>query len=577
MTGPVRTTIYFHPDAIEGEGRDLVGRRSAGHSFLKGYLRTTEATEVRALVDNPKAAATFREVAKGLGETREIVTTHTRLARDFAGAGTIFYPGPGFQNDAWSRQRNGTAACSLVGLTHTVSTRRVIEGFHRLIAEPVEEWDAIICTSRAVRAVVQNQFEAETAYFRNRFGATRVPLPQLPVIPLGIEAADFAPRDGARGRFRAAHGVPEDAVVVMSMGRLSVIEKANPLPMLMALERAAEETGREVHLWIAGWTNRSDEEALHAEAIAALCRRVKARVLDGRAADVRRDIWAAADIFSLPADSIQETFGLVPVEAMAAGLPVVMPDWDGFRDTVRHGETGFLIPTTMGAPGMGSEIAARFADGRDGYLQFLALVQSQIVIDVPAYAQAFAALIGNDDLRARMGAAGRAHVVASLDWSAVMPRYLDLARHLQERRTGAQSSTPPLSRLVPSPLEADPFALYRAYPSRSIRSGDRIALSGAVPDIATLDRIERLSGRDLYSRHAASTQNLLEFAARVAELTEPVGPVRLDDAALVRGHSKVQVATMALILAKADLVRIFPAPNDDVTGDPAPGRAPEPT
>ena len=37
------------------------------------------------------------------------------------------------------------------------------------------------------------------------------------------------------------------------------------------------------------------------------------------------------------ADNIQETFGLTPVEAMAAGLPCVMSDWDGYRDTVRDG------------------------------------------------------------------------------------------------------------------------------------------------------------------------------------------------------------------------------------------------
>jgi alpha-maltose-1-phosphate synthase len=215
------------------------------------------------------------------------------------------------------------------------------------------------------------------------------------VIPLGIATADFAPRPGARARIRAAQGTPDDAVVVLTMGRMSVIEKANPLPLLLALEQVAERTGRAIHLWMTGWASRETEEALHHLAAESLCRRVTVRFLDGRDPDNRRDVWAGADIFTLPADSIQETFGLVPVEAMAAGLPVVMPDWDGFRDTVLHGRTGFRIPTRMAPAGSGTELARRFAEGIDGYLQYLALVQAQVQIDVPAYAAAFEALAGS--------------------------------------------------------------------------------------------------------------------------------------------------------------------------------------
>ena len=40
-------------------------------------------------------------------------------------------------------------------------------------------------------------------------------------------------------------------------------------------------------------------------------------------------------------------FGLVIVEAMASGLPVVATDWNGYRDLVAHGDSGFLVPTAM--------------------------------------------------------------------------------------------------------------------------------------------------------------------------------------------------------------------------------------
>lgn len=58
-------------------------------------------------------------------------------------------------------------------------------------------------------------------------------------------------------------------------------------------------------------------------------------------------IWAAADIFCSLSDNVQESFGLAIVEAMAAGLPVVASNWDGYRDTVEHGITGILVDSYM--------------------------------------------------------------------------------------------------------------------------------------------------------------------------------------------------------------------------------------
>lgn len=552
MTGLVPLpAIFFHPDQIEGEGRDLVGRRSAGESFLRAWVRHVTAPELRFVIDQPDHEKPLRAKLAALGDTRPVRATALRGGGDFTDAGTVFFPTPGYQGATWLRQRFGPARCSLVGLTHTVSTRRIIEGFHELHSEPCEDWDAIICTSRAVQSVVAQQFAHEAAYFRARFGAARVPQPQLPVIPLGINADDFAPRDGARARMRTRFGAPDDAVVVLTMGRLSVVEKANPVPLLMALEMVARQSGRPVHLWLTGWASRAEEEELHRAAAAAICRKVVFHLIDGRDAQVRRDIWAGADIFTLPSDSIQETFGLVPVEAMAAGLPVVMPDWDGFRDTVVDGETGFLIPTRMARPGTGGALARRFADGTDGYLQYLTLVQSMVQIDVPAYADALAALVTDAALRARMGAAGAAHVRAHLDWSAVIPRYLSLAEDLAQRRTGSVPASLPLSDTAISPLEIDPFTLYAGYPTEHLRPETRLAVGQtATPEL--IEAIDRFSGRKLYKRHAMAADMTLRIWQVVADgrartVAELGRALRL---------SRDQAEASVLYLAKADLLRL---------------------
>ena len=72
-------------------------------------------------------------------------------------------------------------------------------------------------------------------------------------------------------------------------------------------------------------------------------------------------------MFCSLSDNIQETFGIVPIEAMAAGLPVVVSDWDGYKDTVRHGVDGFRISTCMPQAGLATDLALRHALEVDTY------------------------------------------------------------------------------------------------------------------------------------------------------------------------------------------------------------------
>lgn len=546
-----QSAIFFHPDAIESAGKDLVGRRSAGQSFLKGYLTHTGGDVVRAVTEGPSAAKTFETVVRGMGETRAVKVDTLRGQKGFTDAGAIFFPGPGYMGATWRRQRFDPAACSLIGITHTVSTRRVIEGMHTLLAEPVEPWDAIICTSRAVRSVVRQQMDLEVEYYQRRFGATRVPVPQLPLIPLGIHASDFARTAAGRAGMRAKFKTPDDATVVMTMGRLTSVEKANPAPLFIALEQAAKETGKPVHLWMVGWASRETEMALHKDGAAALCPSVVIHFIDGRTADIRRDIWSGADIFTLPVDNIQETFGLVPVEAMAAGLPVVMPDWNGFRDTVVHEKTGYLIPTSMPAPGAGPVIAQRFADGTDDYLRYLLIVQQQTAIDILAYKQAFVSLINAPEMRRAMGDAGQAHVRANFDWSAVIPQYLNLAAELGQLRKGAIATTLRLSSQTISPIEVDPFTLYQDYPSHH-PSQQSIVIHRKKIDALSLTALDKINGRTLYGRRIVPDETVL----RVSALVEDASPLTINEIS-VQMKLGVGVVTAALLfLAKFDYVSI---------------------
>ena len=107
--------------------------------------------------------------------------------------------------------------------------------------------------------------------------------------------------------------------------------------------RAGSSAGtKPVHLVHAGWFPGGDEDRKrYQEAANQLAGTMHCHFVDGNDPAVVGACWAAADVFLSLVDNIQETFRLTPIEAMAAGLPVVVSDWDGYRYTVRDGETGF--------------------------------------------------------------------------------------------------------------------------------------------------------------------------------------------------------------------------------------------
>jgi hypothetical protein len=323
------------------------------------------------------------------------------------------------------------------------------------------------------------------------------------------------------------------------------------VPLFQALATVAAELSRPVHLWMVGWASRPEEETLHRKGAAQICPAVTFQMIDGRDDHVRRAIWSGADVFTLPVDNVQETFGLVPVEAMAAGLPVVMPDWNGFRDTVLHGETGMLIPTRMARPGTGDRIAERFADGTDDCVRYLSIVLQHTQIDLPAYTAALLTLARRPNLRRRMGQAGRKHVLAHFDWAAVIPQYLALAAELAERRKGAVPTTPRLASGPINPIEVDPFDLYAAYPTATLTPDTLVTAARALSalDLAALDAV---NGRTLYQRKAVPEQALLGACT----ILNDTGPMTVADLGRAIKATPNTTEAIVLFLAKFDIVRL---------------------
>jgi glycosyltransferase involved in cell wall biosynthesis len=505
--------IYYHPEAYTTSGPKLMGRHAAGESFLRGFLQHARNQEFWLQVQKPEHARHFFDTASAMQRTQPVKAVRAQNLAALAEPGLVYHPGPGIGEHAWQRAVHGHAAWSLCGITHTTSSAGAMDSLVQLITAPVQPWDAVICTSTAVKTHVERLLQAQVDHLAQRLGATRLVLPQLPVIPLGIHTQDFAFDAEDRAQARRALGVDENALVVLFMGRLSFHAKAHPLAMYQALQQAAQAAqaqGRPVVLVECGWHANEFIAKAYADAAQQACPAVRVVTLDGRDAGQRRTAWAGADVFCSLSDNIQETFGIVPIEAMAAGLPVVVSDWDGYRDTVRDGVDGFRIPTVMPQAGLGTDLAWRHAVEIDTYDMYCGHTCSLVAVDVQATAKAFERLFTNPALRQQMGQAGRERARSVYDWKPIIRQYEQLWAELTQIR---QAQAPHQALAHPWPARLDPFHAFAAYPTQVL-----------TPE-TLLVRVDADAAAAIARTHAYRQLAMVEFAKVVLPNEEEVSAV----------------------------------------------------
>jgi glycosyltransferase involved in cell wall biosynthesis len=490
MTYGANAAILYRPEGFTTSGTKLMGRQAAGEGFLRGLVRHADVERLYCYAPRRDQAEHFAAAAKAAGNSRPITWLNEVDASTPAASGTLYLPDPSLSAHAWRRRSFDQRAYSIVGVTHTVASAGAMDWIVGQLTAPVQTWDAQICTSRAARQAIESMYDAQSEFLTARLGATAIPRPQMPIIPLGIDTDRFAPDPSRRAEARDAFGVGEDEIVILFAGRLSFHAKAHPLPMYLALERIARAKSRRIRLIQAGlFANTFIEEAIKSGA-AQFCPSVRCDFIDGRDAARWRQMWHAADIFTSLSDNIQETFGLAPIEAMAAGLPSVVSDWDGYRDTVRDGIDGFRIPTLMPLPGWGEDLADRHAAEIDNYDHYCGFASQFVAIDPDLCAAAYLRLIEDAGLRRRMGEAARQRAVTEFDWRVIIARYQALWAELTEIRRGAPESAPRAASQAAHPARADPYRTFAAYATARITGNDLIALTPGTGTEAFNARVE---------------------------------------------------------------------------------------
>jgi len=163
--------------------------------------------------------------------------------------------------------------------------------------------------------------------------------PRIATIPCGVDTALFAPGDRAAARVALALDAHP---VLLWVGRIAPIKGLDTLLDAIACLRAG---GTALTLLIVGGEAdepRNGHEAALRERIERLHLDAAVRFVGPLPQDVLPTYYIAADVTVLP--SYYESFGMVALEAMACGSPVIASRVGGLVTTVRDGVTGFLVP-----------------------------------------------------------------------------------------------------------------------------------------------------------------------------------------------------------------------------------------
>lgn len=236
--------------------------------------------------------------------------------------------------------------------------------------------DSIICAT-----------EQEGASLRQLYGT---PAEKIRVIPLGVDLDRFRP--SAKDQARTKLGLTDERIVLF-VGRIE------PLKGLDILINAAAmlESDVDCSVLVVGGDETTQAGVDELRELARE-RGIEQRVAFVGAVD--HDLlplyYNAADVCVVP--SHYESFGLVAVEAMASGVPVVASRVGGLTGTVRDGETGYLIPWLCPEP----------------------------------FAERIELLLENEPLRLKLGEAAR-QAMARYRWENVIESVVELYDSLIDR------------------------------------------------------------------------------------------------------------------------------------------------
>ncbi len=248
--------------------------------------------------------------------------------------------------------------------------------------------------------------------------------PNIFPMPIGIDTNEMFPINGEDLRvveMRKLLGIPEHVKMISTVG--GDITSKGAQEVLKALEIVDKEFKDWMYFgksWVDGkpYYHRQAENDIIKQ-----CNldRKKIKFFGGALSrDFMNVFLNATDVYAAP--SRIEGFGMIQVEAMAAGRPVIAIDAGGCKDTVVHGETGFL-----------AKVSEEIKLDEEWVYPHMGFAEKQIIkfdqpktfayrADIEDLAEHLLKLLTDDKLAAKMGKAARKRAEKEFDYKVVAKR-----------------------------------------------------------------------------------------------------------------------------------------------------------
>ncbi len=354
------------------------------------------------------------------------------------------------------------------GVTHSLDGARMQTRFLQILLSKPKPYDCIVCSSNCAMDMLTRSFSIIGEAFAQSFGGKLPPPPEMVLIPLGISDRAFEIKD--RRQCCDELGIPAHHCILLSLARFSPRQKMDLSPLLEMIQWLCRR-GKlpPFTLILAGAGNRTDLE-LACSMVDRLELQDCVRIEGNIPYEKKTILYSAADIFISLSDNYQETFGITILEAMSHGLPVIASDFNGYKELVEDGLTGFLIPTYGSMDqdpwdptlGLMDPSVARF---------YLA---QKIAVDMTVLAQAIVELASNPGKRRDMGVRARARAMR-YHWQAIIPRYEELWHEMKERAMAASSDLK--AQGPPGLLTPGVKTIYSHYPTAWLEGGTQVAMT----------------------------------------------------------------------------------------------------